>query len=954
MDAILPSGTVTFLFTDIEGSTRLWQEQPQAMAVSHKRHDAILRQAIESQNGYVIEIVGDAFAAAFHNALDGLQAALSAQRSLYAEAWGEIGALRVRMGLHTGAAEISGDGSKQYREGYTTLASAQRVMSVANGGQVLLSQTSRELLENDLPAEVSLRDMGEHRLKDLRSPMHLYQLVAPGLPQDFPSLKSLNNLPNNLPIQLTRFVGRGHELSEVERLLTGTRLLTLTGPGGTGKTRLALQAAAAVLEQFPQGVWLVELAPVTDPQIIVQVIANVFSVRQIAGRSLLETLTDNLHYKTLLLVLDNCEHLIEACAQLTDTLLHGCPNLKILASSRESLGIAGEVAFRVPSLSLPPALLKAGSNSLAELEQSEAVRLFVERAQAVSPDFSLEQENAPAVAQICRRLDGIPLALELAAARIKVLSSTQIASRLDDRFRMLTGGSRTALPRQQTLKALIDWSWTLLSDSEKVLLRRLAVFSGGFTLEAVVSICADPASNREASLSDYEILDLLEGLVNKSLIQVGEEGGQARYRLLETIRQYALDQLLLSEEAPQLRDCHLEYFSHLAEQAEPHLQAADMLEWMDRLERDTDNLRAALEWGLGTCSPAALILSKGLINYWMGSGQATEGLRWLGTAVTCLPDSTPVESEASLDLAARQRKATQAYLLSGAAMVAIALGQSIPSLQFSKEAERWARASGNQHAVCLALAMKALAKSNFEAVNPQALAAAEEDLTLARQLGDIWLQCFIIPILARLAFNLGDLAALSAYTQEHSRLAYQINNPWQIVTTIYFSLQLTYQVKGDLVDIRREVEEGIRLCAQLKNDLFITGMRSELAHILRRRGELDEALVIYKETVPRWFELGHLSAVAHQFECLAALAVARLQPERAAYLLGAAQALRTRLHSELEHHERPDYEATLAGLRLQLDQAALRSAWSAGEDMSLEQAITYALGENSLKPVISS
>ena len=492
----LPTGTVTFLFTDIEGSTRLWQDQPQAMAISHERHNAILRQAIESQHGYVVDIVGDAFAAAFHTALDGLQAALSAQRSLQAEAWGETGEIRVRMGLHTGAAEISTDGSNKYHEGYTTLASTQRVMSAAYGGQVLLSQTTRDLLQNVLPAEVSLRDMGEHHLKDLRSPVRLYQLDAPGLLQDFPALKSLNNLPNNLPIQLTRFVGREQELSEVERLLTGTRLLTLTGPGGTGKTRLALQGAAAVLEQFPQGAWLVELAPVTDPQIVVQAIANVLTVRETPGRSLLETLIDYLRYKSLLLVLDNCEHLIETCAQLADNLLHACPNLKILVSSREALGIAGEVTFRVPSLSLPPASFKDGSHSLADLEQSEAVRLFVERAQAVSPAFCLEQENALAVAQICRRLDGIPLALELAAARVKVLTPAQIASRLDDRFRLLTGGSRTALPRQQTLKALIDWSWTLLSDSEKTLLRRLAVFTGGFSLEAVEMICTDldPAS----------------------------------------------------------------------------------------------------------------------------------------------------------------------------------------------------------------------------------------------------------------------------------------------------------------------------------------------------------------------------------------------------------------------------------------------------------------------------
>jgi predicted ATPase/class 3 adenylate cyclase len=951
MGTNLPTGTVTFLFTDIEGSTRLWQEQPQAMALSQGRHNTILRQAIESQHGYVVDIVGDAFAAAFHNALDGLQAAMEAQCSLQAESWGETGPMRVRMGLHTGAAEISNDGSNKYHEGYTTLASTQRVMSAAFGGQILLSQTTHDLLQDVLPAGVSLRDMGEHRLKDLRSPLRLYQLIAPGLLQDFPALKSLNNLPNNLPIQLTHFVGREQELSEVERLLAGTHLLTLTGPGGTGKTRLALQAAAAVLEQFPQGAWLVELAPVTDPQIVVQAIANVLTVRDAPGRSLLETLIDYFRYKSLLLVLDNCEHLIETCAELSNSLLHACPNLKILASSREPLGISGEVAFRVPSLSLPEASLNTSGDSLAELERSEAVCLFVERAQAVSPSFYLEQQNAPAVAMICRRLDGIPLAIELAAARVRVLSPTQIASRLDDLFRLLTGGSRTALPRQQTLKALIDWSWTLLSDSEKTLLRRLAVFTGGFNLEAVESICNDPVSPGEASLSEYEILDLLEGLANKSLIQVEEDASQARYRLLETIRQYALDQLLLSEEAHQLRDRHLAFFSHLAEQAEPHLQAAEMIEWMDRLERDVDNLRAALEWGLRTCSPAALIMAKGLAYYWMGCGQGTEGLRWLGTAVACLPDPPHSESGAGLDQATLQRQAIQAYLFSGAAMLAVALGQSLPAIQYSKEAEFWACASGNQHAVCLALTMKALAQATFETVNPQVRAAAEENLLLARQLGDLWLQCMILDTLARFASNLNDLAALSSYLQEHTRLAHQLNNPLHIVFTIYFSLYFSFmtgRANGDLLDIRREMEEGIRLSVRLKNNVFVTGMRSEFAHILRRRGELDLALAIYKETIHGWLELGNLSAVAHQFECLAALAMSRGQPERAAYLLGAAQALRTRLHSEMEPHERPDYEATLSGIRLQLDQAALQSAWSTGEAIGLEQAMAYALGENNM------
>jgi len=374
---------------------------------------------------------------------------------------------------------------------------------------------------------------------------------------------------------------------------------------------------------------------------------------------------------------------------------------------------------------------------------------------------------------------------------------------------------------------------------------------------------------------------------------------------------------------------------------------------MDRLERDEDNLRAALEWGLRTCSPAALILAKGLIYYWTGRGMGPEGLRWLGTAVTCLPDSTPAENGASLDQAGRQRQATQAFLLSGAALMALNLGQGLPAIQFSKEAELWARASGDHHSVCQALAVNVLVKANFEPANPQVLAAGEEDLTLARQLGDMWQQCFILPALAKLAFNLGDLAALSGYLQEHSRLARRINNPWQIASTMYYSLMMG-QTKGDISDLRRETEEGIRVFARLKNNGFVTALRSEFAHTLRRRGEMDEALVIYKETLPRWLELGNLAAVAHQFECLAALAVARRQPHRAACLLGAAQALRTRLHSEMEPHERTDYEATLAGIRLQLDQAALQSAWSSGEAMDLEQAVDYALGENSLRPALSS
>src|SRR5512135_3542081 len=441
-----PTGTVTFLFTDIEGSTRLWQDQPEAMALSHARHDAILREAIEAQHGYIFQIVGDAFSAAFPNAADGLRAALAAQRRLQAESWGATGPLKVRMGLHTGAAEISSDGTN-YADGYTTIASTQRVMSVAHGGQVLLSQVTAELLKNNLPENVALRDLGEHRLKDLRTALRLYQLAAPDLPQEFPPVKSLNVLPNNLPAQLTSFIGREKEMAEAQAKLANARLLTLIGPGGTGKTRLALQIAAAQITNFADGVWLVELAAISDPALIIPAIAAVFDLREMPGLPQLDQLLDYLRAKELLLVLDNCEHLVEGSAQAAGQLLQACPTLKIIASSREALGIDGETVFRVPSL-----------------KEAEATRLFIERATKAEPRFQLTAENTPAVNQICLRLDGIPLAIELAAARVKLFTPQQIAQRLDHRFNLLTGGSRTALPRQQTLRALIDWSYHSLNE----------------------------------------------------------------------------------------------------------------------------------------------------------------------------------------------------------------------------------------------------------------------------------------------------------------------------------------------------------------------------------------------------------------------------------------------------------------------------------------------------------
>jgi predicted ATPase/class 3 adenylate cyclase len=598
MNTNLPTGTVTFLFTDIEGSTKLAQEHPDEMPSLLARHNEILNESIEAHHGFTFRIVGDSFSAAFHTAGNALNAALDAQRKLQNESWSPD-SIKVRMGIHTGSAQWKDDpqGQGASYEGYGTLALTQRIMSVGHGGQILLSQTAHDLLKDRLPDRTELRDLGEGRLKDIFRPEHIYQVVDPDLLSDFPPLTTLETINHNLPAQLTSFIGRKREITEAEKLLSSTRLLTFIGPGGTGKTRLSLQVAAEQFSEFKDGVWLIELAPLADPTYVVSAIASTFNLREIQGIPLIDTVTDYLRGKHLLLILDNCEHLIETCAQIADQLLHNCPNLKIIASSREALGISGETVYRVPSLSLPQDLedLRDVGNLTHDIMRYEAPRLFSERASKANPQFMLTKENAAAVTQICQRLDGIPLAIELAAARVKLFTPQQIAERLHDRFKLLTGGSRTALPRQQTLRALIDWSYLTLDETEQDVLRRLAVFSGGWTFEAAESV-----------VGEIEAMDGLSGLVNKSLVNAEEQEGESRYRYLETIRQYAMEKLLESGEAVNARTHHLSHFLQVSRLAEEKFGTAERLMWVNRLEVEHDNLRSALGWALESDPEAAL------------------------------------------------------------------------------------------------------------------------------------------------------------------------------------------------------------------------------------------------------------------------------------------------------------------------------------------------------------
>src|SRR5215210_7514325 len=592
------------------------------MQAALARHDAILRWAIEERNGYVFKTVGDAFCAVFPTALDALEAALDIQRRLLSSEWEESGPLFVRMALHTGVAEE--------REGDyfgPPLNRAARLLSAAHGGQVLLSLPAQELVRDQLPTQTSLRDLGEHRLKDLFRPERVYQLLAPELPSEFPPLRTLDAYRNNLPLQPTRLIGREKEVSEVCDLLwhDEIRLLTITGPGGTGKTRLALQAAADLLEDFTDGAFFVPLATLTEAELFFSAVAETLGVRETAEQPLDESLKDYLSERRLLLLLDNFEQVLEAAPSVTE-LLAGAPGLEVLATSRTPLGLYGEHVFPVPPLSMPD--LKRPP-PLERLTQYEAVGLFVERARAVKPDFSITNESAPAVAEICVRLDGLPLAIELAAARIKMLPPKAMLQRLSSRLKLLTGGARDLPERQRTLSSTIEWSFALLDEGEQLLFGRLAVFSGGRTLEAIEAIC-----DAQGDLP-VEAFEGVFSLLDKSLLRQ-EEGpsGEPHFVMLETVHEFAREKLQESAEAERIKRLHAQYFLTLAEEANPELKGANQLEWLERLEAENDNMRAALSWASQRDEAGvAMKLGGALWRFWSVRGYYSEGRRWLEAAL---------------------------------------------------------------------------------------------------------------------------------------------------------------------------------------------------------------------------------------------------------------------------------------------------------------------------------
>jgi predicted ATPase/class 3 adenylate cyclase len=575
--AELPTGTVTFLFTDVEGSSRLWEAHPDAMQSALARHDEIVRSAIEAHEGYVVKTTGDGFHAAFATASDAVAAAVDAQLGLESESWPDTDPIRVRIGVHTGAAEIR-DGDYYG----PALNRAARLMDAGHGGQVLVSGATAELTRG---TGVELVDLGSHQLRDLGDPERVFQVLHPALTSEFAPLRTFDAFATNLPLQVTTFVARDDEVADIKEALTQSRLVTLIGVGGVGKTRLAVQSAAEVLPHYRDGVWLCELGPLNDGEQVPNAVANAMNVRQRPGQSITESLVSTLRSKEMLVVVDNCEHLLDASAQLVAAIVGSCPAITVLATGREGLGVRGERMMMVRSLPLP-----AADATTDAILATDAVQLFNERAEQAGGAVDLDDDTVSTLAQLCRRLDGIPLAIELAAARTRMMSPHEITARLDERFRLLTGGSRTAVERHQTLRRAVEWSYDLLDERERTVLDRLGVFAGGFTLEAAEAVVSGD------DIDAFDVLDSIAQLVDKSLVEPEREQQGTRYRLLETIRTYALERLDDRDATDATRRRHATWCAEFVAHASVGVHGPDEAAWLERLDREFDNVRAALTW----------------------------------------------------------------------------------------------------------------------------------------------------------------------------------------------------------------------------------------------------------------------------------------------------------------------------------------------------------------------
>jgi predicted ATPase/class 3 adenylate cyclase len=917
----LPTGTVTLLFTDIEGSTRLLERLRDRYVEVLAAHRRLLRAAFAQFDGHEVSTEGDAFFVAFTKASDAVAAAVAGQRAIASRPWPDGATLRVRMGMHTGEPIVVADsyaGLDVHR--------AARICSAAHGGQVLLSQATRELLGSELPREVGLRDLGEHRLKDLTRPQRLVQLVIPDLPSEFPSPRTLGAHPMGLPTQLSGFVGRQRELAEVRVLAQRdeVRLLTLTGPGGTGKTRLAIQVAAELVEAFPDGVVFVELATVNDPRVVVSTIAQGLGLRQAAGQSLLESLTQHVGDRRLLLVIDNFEQILGA-APLLVHLLAACRRLKVLVTSRAALHVSGEHSYPVPPMSLPGEKDTKGRYDVAS---SEAVRLFVERAQAVNPSFAVTDANAPVLVEICRRLDGLPLAIELAAARSRLLPPQALLARLECRLELLKDGARDLPARQQTLRATIDWSYELLEPGEQTLFARLAGFAGGCTLQA-----AEVACNPDG---DLDVLTGIDALADKNLLQPREgPDGDPRLLLLETVREYGLERLAERGEADGAARRHADYYLGLAEQAELEVLGPRQGAWYDRLDADLDNFRAALTWSLTHHDiETAGRLAGALMAWWVSRGRASEGLRWLDAALEHRASvSQPVLAKA---LFAKAYLLLQAGARHGRANMLVEESLSL----FRKLGD----ISWTVRAVTV-LGWAAMRAGEFD----RGLALREQAVELARDGAGDWDLALALGNLGLSLLRVDKHAGAQVALEESLALLRALGDDEGIALGLY-GLGILALGAGDHKRAWSLLEEGLGLARKIGHLPGAANLLAGLGVVALDNNDFGLAATLFEESLALAQQLEDELLIAECLWGLAAVAAARGQPVRAVRLWAAANALDYIRAVITVSAGRPVEERLLVPTRTRLQSGAFDAEWAKGQAMRRDDAIAYALVSHDATP----
>ena len=888
----MPTGTFVFLFSDIEGSTVRWEAQPELMQSAVHRHDDLVRAAMEAHGGLVFKTVGDAFCVAFTSPGEALRAAFEAQRALDAEDWSAVDGLRVRMALHAGEAhERAGD---YFGPAVNRVA---RLLSTAHGAQTLVSGAVADAAGADLPPGLSLRALGTFHLKDLERPERIYQLVAAGLPSHFKPLRTLDAVPNNLPIQSTAFVGREADVPAVRKLLSESTLVTIAGPGGVGKTRIALQCAADVIDRMPDGAWFVNLAPLADPALVGSTILAALGAGS-EGANATESLVTYLQSRELLIVLDNCEHVIGQAAHVVTAIREQCPGVTILATSRELLHVDGERVFRLPPLDI-----------------ADSVRLFAQRAQAASPAFTVTASNAAEVEDICRHLDGIPLAIELAAARLRALSLDDLGKRLTERFRVLTGGTRTALPRQQTLRALIDWSYELLTDDERTLFRRVSAFSGSFSLDAASHVCSDE------SLDEWTILDLLSSLVDKSLVVTGAEQTRARYSLLETIREYAQGRQLETGEALRLAERHAEYFAKIAGEAYAQFDTRPPADWLDRLLPDLDNFRSALQWSLDADrSSLGAEIAAGAGPVFLRLSLLDEGIAWCTRAAE-KPAGVPADLRARID-----------YVRS---MLFNNQGNYDRALPCAEQAVTFYREARDDRGLTRALSQVAQLTARagrFEKARP----FADEAIARARATGDVML---LASVLRRCAFALppSDIERARSQFQEAAQLLRSAGEDQEACLVLEWWAEA--EANADCFDRAFAIAQDALKWADRDTRMYLL---SNIVGYALASGNFAGAAPYIGESLTLAVEGRHVFATALGIAYTAATRADTNAPE-AARLFGYAAAQIHKLQWNGYRADRLARENILENLRQRLGAQNLASLLSEGEAFSAEEALAKAL-----------